>query len=234
MANLTDHNWQQTSQISVQMSPIGTFKIISPLLGNPVYSLSKMAVSEPNSRHLWEVLIFHFHSKKTVAEAHRMLLSTYGEAALSERTCREWFQRFKSGDFDVEDRHGTEIMFPTSWSRERLNGVSLLVKSCFKDDNPKRRKSWGMPKHASLSTTRPNIYGAKVMLSIWWEQIGVVYYELLKPSETITGNQYRTQLMRLSRALKKLMRQYQERHEKVILQHDNTRPYVAIPIKTYL
>ena len=43
--------------------------------------------------------------KKTAAEAHRMLSSTYGEAALSERTCREWFQRFKSGDFAVEDRH---------------------------------------------------------------------------------------------------------------------------------
>ncbi|MGR0202256.1 hypothetical protein, partial [Klebsiella pneumoniae] len=28
----------------------------------------------------------------------------YGEAAMSERTCREWFQRFKSGDFCVENR----------------------------------------------------------------------------------------------------------------------------------
>ena len=35
-----------------------------------------------------------------------MLSSTYDEAALNERTCREWFQCFKSGDFDVEDRHG--------------------------------------------------------------------------------------------------------------------------------
>ena len=39
-------------------------------------------------------------------EAHGMLSSTYGEATLSERTCHEWFQRFKSGDFDVENRHG--------------------------------------------------------------------------------------------------------------------------------
>ena len=35
-----------------------------------------------------------------------MLPITYGEATISERTCREWLQRFKSGDFDVEDRHG--------------------------------------------------------------------------------------------------------------------------------
>ena len=65
-----------------------------------------MSVFESNSRHLREVLIFCFHLKKTAAEAHRMFLSSYGEAALSERTCREWCQRFKSGDFDVEDRHG--------------------------------------------------------------------------------------------------------------------------------
>ena len=65
-----------------------------------------MSVFEPNSRHLQEVFIFYFHLKKTAAEAHKMLSSTYGEAAFSERTCREWFQRFKSGDFDVEDRYG--------------------------------------------------------------------------------------------------------------------------------
>ena len=38
-----------------------------------------------------------------------MLLSTYGDAALNERTCREWFQCFKSGHFDVEDQHGGGI-----------------------------------------------------------------------------------------------------------------------------
>ena len=40
--------------------------------------------------------------KKSAAEAHRMLSNTYGEAAISERTCPEWFQRFKNGDFDVQ------------------------------------------------------------------------------------------------------------------------------------
>ena len=28
----------------------------------------------------------------------------YGDAALSETTCRHWFRRFKDGDFDVDDR----------------------------------------------------------------------------------------------------------------------------------
>ncbi|GFW07519.1 mariner Mos1 transposase [Trichonephila clavipes] len=99
-------------------------------------------------------------------------------------------------------------------------------------DNPKRRKSSGYPGHASTSTAKPNIHGSKVMLSIGW--LGVVCYELLKPTETITGDRYRTQLMRLSRALKDKRPQYNERHDKVILQHDNARPHVAKVVKTYL
>jgi len=43
--------------------------------------------------------------KKSAAEAHRMFSNTYDEAAISERTCHEWFQRFKNGNFDVEDQH---------------------------------------------------------------------------------------------------------------------------------
>ncbi|GFW14171.1 solute carrier family 23 member 1 [Trichonephila clavipes] len=65
-----------------------------------------MSAYEPNSRHLREVLFFCFNMKKSAAEAHRMLSNTYGETAISERTCRELFQRFKNDDFDVEDQHG--------------------------------------------------------------------------------------------------------------------------------
>ena len=142
-----------------------------------------MSVFKPNFCHLRGILIICFHLKKTEAKAHWMLSSTYGEAALSGRTCREWFQRFKSGNFDVDDRHvvkkeqflkipnwrhyllktrakckknwqnhwkwlnkpfrnaskpwkwfrSKEIGFRTSWNREILNGISLLVNSCFKD-----------------------------------------------------------------------------------------------------
>ena len=114
----------------------------------------------PNTRHLRDVLIFFFHLKKTAAEAHRELQKVYGDAALIETTCRNWFRRFKDAD--------------------------------------------------------------------------VIYYELLKPNETITGERYRMQLMRLSRALPEKRPEYELRHEKVILQHDKARPHVAKPVKTYL
>ena len=89
----------------------------------------------PNNRHLREVLIFFFYSKKTAAEAHQELQKVYGDAVLCERTYRDCFRRFKDGDFDVDER----------------------------------------PREGRSKT---------------FEDIDVIYYELLKPNETITGERY--------------------------------------------
>ena len=53
-------------------------------------------------------------------------------------------------------------------------------------------------------------------------------------NETITEALYRTQLMKLSRALKEKRTHYYSRHDKIILLHDNARSHVAAPVKTYL
>lgn len=63
-----------------------------------------MAKFEPSKRHLREVLLFAFHSKKNAAQARQMIVETYGECCISERTCREWFHKFKNGEYDVEDK----------------------------------------------------------------------------------------------------------------------------------
>ena len=63
-----------------------------------------MSSFKPNKRHLRELLIYFFKLKKSAAKAHQLLVETYGEAALSERSCREWFQKFKNGEFDIEDK----------------------------------------------------------------------------------------------------------------------------------
>ena len=74
------------------------------VLASYTFGYVKMSDFVPNNRHLREVLIFFFHSKKTAAEANWELQKVYGDAALSETTCRDWFRRFKDGDFDVDDR----------------------------------------------------------------------------------------------------------------------------------
>ena len=56
-----------------------------------------------------------------------MLSSTYGEAALSGRKCRQWFQCFKRGDFDVKDWHdgGKEKISEDS----ELKAISKFLKA---------------------------------------------------------------------------------------------------------
>ena len=63
-----------------------------------------MSNFEPNKRHLQELLIYFFNLKKSAAEAHRLLVETYGEAGSNERSCFEWFWQFKNGEFDIEDK----------------------------------------------------------------------------------------------------------------------------------
>ena len=63
-----------------------------------------MSTFEPNKRHLRELLLYFFNLKKSAAEAYRLLVETSGKAALSERSCREEFQKLKNDEFDIEDK----------------------------------------------------------------------------------------------------------------------------------
>jgi len=56
----------------------------------------------------------------------------------------------------------------------------------------------------------------------------------LKLGDSITGDRYRLQLIRLSRALREKWPEYEQRYDKVILLHDNARPHVAKVVKKYL
>ena len=65
---------------------------------------AKISSFKPIKRHLRELLIYFFNLKKSTAEAHQLLVETYGKAAGSEISCRKWFQKFKNGEFDIEDK----------------------------------------------------------------------------------------------------------------------------------
>jgi len=87
-------------------------------------------------------------------------------------------------------------------------------------ENPKRKRSWVTPGEPLTSTARPNRYGRKTMLCVWWDQKGVIYYEL-KSGETVNTERYRQQMINLNQALCKKRPEYQKRQHKVILPHDN-------------
>ena len=67
-----------------------------------------MSSLEPNKHNLRELLIYFFNLKESAAAAHRLLVERYGKAALSERNCREWFQKFKNDELLDRDSCQTQ------------------------------------------------------------------------------------------------------------------------------
>ena len=68
------------------------------------------------------------------------------------------------------------------------------------------------------------------MLCIWADQKGVLYYTLLKPSETIYEDRCGQRLSKLKRGIAEKRPQFTT----LIFLHDNTRPHIARPVKNYL
>lgn len=251
----------------------------------------------PNTRHLREVMLFHFSIKKSAAETHRILVGAYGNNAVSKAACKRWFARFRMGNFSVEDkeRPGQGKVFedqelealvaedPCQTQNELaelLNASQSSISRRLKDlgkvykvgrwvpheikakdmerrkiiseillarqrrksflhriitgdekwiyfENPKRRKTICDPGQPAKATPKRNIHGKKALLSIWWDQKGVIHHELLKQGETITGELYQDQITRLSQILREKRPEYEKRQHKVILLHDNARPHVS-------
>ena len=62
---------------------------------------------------------------------------------------------------------------------------------------------------------------------VWWDQKGVIYYELLKPGENVNTNRYQQQMIDLNRALQEKRPDYRRRQHKVIFLHDNAPSHTA-------
>ena len=87
------------------------------------------------------------------------------------------------------------------------------------------------PGQPAKSTTKLYIHGLPY---IWSDHKGVLYHELFKSGQTIRGQLYRQQLIRLKQAIDEKRPEWATRHEQLICHHDNARPHVAVPLKNYL
>jgi len=84
---------------------------------------------------------------------------------------------------DNKNRHDTALILLSKLRKtDFLHKIIQAMKSGFLM-NLKHRKSCVDP--GSTSTPKPNIYAKKVLLCIWWDWKGVLYYELLQPGEPI-------------------------------------------------
>ena len=142
-------------------------------------------------------LLYYFDLQKSVSETCRLLQERYGKQAPSHTTCKEWFQRFRSGDTDVNDKEhsGQPKKFKYTELQALLNenSAQMQMKSCWQKKKSflwrivTGDKTWVDPGQPSTSIPKQNIRRQKVLLCIWWNQHDVLYFELLRKSnETVT------------------------------------------------
>ncbi|GFV52662.1 mariner Mos1 transposase [Trichonephila clavipes] len=98
-------------------------------------------------------------------------------------------------------------------------------------DNPKRNRLYGDPGQPSKSTARPNRFGRKTMLCIFWDQEGPIYYDLLKPGEIVNIDRYKQELLNLIYTILEKREQYKTRQHKMIFLDDSTPNHRAKPTK---
>ncbi|GFV77007.1 histone-lysine N-methyltransferase SETMAR [Trichonephila clavipes] len=58
---------------------------------------------ESDKQHFRHILLFYYRKGKNAVQARKKLTDVYGEGVLTVRQCQNWFAKFRSGNFVVED-----------------------------------------------------------------------------------------------------------------------------------
>jgi histone-lysine N-methyltransferase SETMAR len=92
--------------------------------------------------------------------------------------------------------------------------------------NIHRRKQWLDPGQEPLPDVKPDSHAKQIMLCIWWDMKGVIYFEFLDTNQMINAHVYSQQLRQLHEVLlEKRPNLVNQKH--VIVLHDNATPHVA-------
>lgn len=250
-----------------------------------------------NKEEIRYILKFYFLKGKNATQAVKKICGVYGAKTVSERTAREWFGRFRGGNFDVtdaprsgrpivdkdfeiqkiieKDRHISsydiaeslgicqqtvlkhlkdlgykkklDIWVPHNLSEKNLSDRIFVCENLLKRyemdpflkrlitgdekwiryDNNVRKRSWSKSGEASQTTTKQRLTPRKIMMSVWWDWKGIVYYELLEPGQTIDSAFYCAQLTRLNQSIQKKRPELYNK-KGVVFHQDNARSHTSL------
>ena len=94
-------------------------------------------------------------------------------------------------------------------------------------DNVVRKRSWSKRDELAQSTLKADIHRKKVMLSVWWDFKGIVYFKSLPRNQTINSNIYCRQRMKLDKEMKEKQPELAIRKGDICHQ-DDARPHTSL------
>ena len=94
-------------------------------------------------------------------------------------------------------------------------------------DNVKRKRSWSKSGEAAQTVAKPGLTARKVLLCVWWDWQGIIYYELFPYGQTLNSDLYCQQLDRLNAALMQKRPSLINRG-RIVFHQDNARPHTSL------
>ena len=111
---------------------------------------------------------------------------------------------------------GQYWFFVITWRKLLQNRIECLSKLTVNMLLAKHSVSSGLKNSSGHFDVRNEDRWKPPKKFVWWDQKGVIYYELLKPGETVNTNRYQQQMIDLNRALQERRPDYRRRQHKVI------------------
>lgn len=92
-----------------------------------IVKIRKVLVPSPKKSFLRNLLLHLFNMRETAYDCHNNLFDVYGDQVPSEKTCKKWFNRFKKGNFDLNDekRSGRKKKFEDAELLMLLNNKKI-------------------------------------------------------------------------------------------------------------
>ena len=134
---------------------------------------------------------------------------------------------------ELKEKHLTQRINSCDLLKKRNENDPFLKRPITGDEkwvvynNIKRKRWWSRPREPARTTSKAGIRRKKVLLSVWWDYEGIVYFELLPPNRTINSVVYIEQLTKLNNAVEEKRPELTNR-KSVVFHRDDARPHASL------
>jgi len=171
----------QYSQILMARARLVKERVVSSFNASTMIPMSKTGMAVEERMFLKMQNWRHYFMKSRVKRKRDWQYHWVTQQAISKRLrAMEMIQKQVIWmPYDLKPRDDWTVfvcLWKAAWRAKKgfLHRIMTEDEKWIHYDNPKCRKSWGFPGHASMSTAKPNIHSLKVMLCIWCDQLSVV------------------------------------------------------------